>query len=104
MTRPLDTRSSRYDSVSIVSTAILYFSSTLTKSALLIVDFLGCGIIDFDWSFRLQGAQSFVTAHHDLIARLQTIGDLNVRDSADAGFHGLEKRFFPVNHEDSLNF
>src|SRR5205823_10796982 len=57
------------------------------RSALLIVLPLGRAVVHFDLSFRLQSAQGFVAANDNLVAGLQALGNLNVGDAGDAGFH-----------------
>src|SRR5713101_7588022 len=85
MTTPELTRSSRYDSAADVSTGILLSPSLcLPLLALLIVWFLGRGIIHLDRGFRLQRAQGLIAPHNNFIIGLQTLGNFDVGDAADA--------------------
>src|SRR5882724_4756495 len=73
------------------------------RLTLLVVGLLRRGIIDFDRRFRLQRAQGLVASGDDFIALLQTVGDLNVGDTADAGFDRAENSLLTVDDEDTLN-
>src|SRR5258708_32512006 len=73
------------------------------RLTLLVVGLLRRGIIDFDRCFRLQRAEGLVASGDDFIALLQTVRDLNVGDTADAGFDRAENSLLAVDDEDALN-
>src|SRR2546429_8262182 len=74
------------------------------RSALLIVLPLGRAVVHFDLSFRLQSAQGFVAANDNLVAGLQALGNLNVGDAGDAGFHRPKYCLLAIHYKNALNF
>src|SRR5713101_3967768 len=72
--------------------------------ALLIVLFLRGGVIYLHLGLRLQSAQSLVAPDDDLVARLQSLCNLYVRDTSNSGLNRPEQSLFPVDHEYALDF
>src|SRR6266566_1198233 len=91
------------ESVVCVSTGMQSPSFSL-RSALLIVLPLGRAVVHFDLSFRLQSAQGFVAANDNLVAGLQALGNLNVGDAGDAGFHRPKYCLLAIHYKNALNF
>src|SRR6266568_2446754 len=104
MTTPELTRSSRYESAVDVSTGIRISLVLRRASALLIVLLLRRAVVHLYRRFRLQGAQRLVAPDDNLVSRLQTLCNLDVRDTGDAGFNRPEHRLFAVHHDHTLHF
>src|SRR5580658_2554173 len=104
ITIPELTKSSRYESVAVVSTGIRVFlvTPTFPALALLIVLFLRRGIIYLHAGLGFERSQCLVAPNDNFIADLQTLGDLNVRNARDSSFHRTEECLFSVYDEDSL--
>src|SRR5260370_17312272 len=80
ITIPELTRSSRYESVDVVSTAMIFSSLLCCASALIFFRLLRCGVIDLDVGFWFQCAQRLVASDHDFIALLQPLSSSNLRN------------------------
>src|SRR5258708_18402936 len=104
MTTPELTRSSRYESVAGVSTGIRISLDLGCASALLIVLFLRSAVVHFNLGLGFQGAQCLVAADNNLIAGLQALGNLNVRNAGDSRLHRPEYGLFRVDNEYALHF
>src|ERR1700730_3871734 len=102
MTTPDDTRSSRYESTEAASTAICI--SSLSASLTLFFRLLGRCVIYLDARCWLQRAQRLIAANHDLVARLQSLGNFDVGHTADARLDRAKYRFLTVDHEHTLHF
>src|SRR5580658_10380803 len=106
MTIPELTRSSRYESVAVVSTGIRVFLVTPASPSLallIVLLFFGSGIIYLHACLGFERSQCFVASNNYFIADLQTLGDFDVRHARDSRFDRTEKRLFPVNDENTLN-
>src|SRR6202158_3464082 len=104
MTIPELTKSSRYESVDVVSTAMRFSSLLRFTSALIVFWLFRCGVIDLDVRFRFQRAQRLVASHHNLITLLLTFRHFNIRDAGDPCLHRPEYRFLAVHHKHALYF
>src|ERR1700722_1276460 len=104
MTTPDDTRSSRYESTEAASTAICISSRCASLTLTFFFRLLGRCVVHLDARRWFQRAQRFVAANHDLVAWLQSLGDFNVRHTADASLDRPKSRFLTVYHEHPLHF
>src|ERR1700676_1734106 len=104
MTMPDDTRSSRYEPTEAASTAICISSHSASLTLSFFFRLLGRCVIYLDARRWLQRAQRFIAANHDLIARLQSLGNFDVGHTADASLNGAKNRFLTVDHEHALHF
>src|SRR5580700_1923802 len=104
ITIPELTKSSRYESVAVVSTGIRVSLATPASSALtlLIVLFFGRGIIYLHARFRLQRSERFVAPHNDLVTNLQALSDFDVGNASNSCFHRPEECFLAVYNENAL--
>src|SRR5690348_3011054 len=103
ITTPDETRSSRYDSAVVVSTAMLS-PARLAALALLVFRLLRSGVVDFHSRLGFQGAQRLVASGDDFVPRLQPFGNFDVSHAGDSGLHGPEKRLTRVHYENALHF
>src|SRR6202051_1100256 len=103
MTTPDDTRSSRYESTEAASTAICISSHCASLTLTFFFRLLGNCVIYLDARRRFQRAQRFIASNHNLVAWLQSLGNFNVRHTADASFDGAKNRFLTVHHEHALH-
>src|ERR1700686_1741633 len=104
MTTPDDTRSSRYESTEAASTAICISSHCASLTLTFFFRLLGNCVIHLDARRWFQRAQRFIAANHNLVTRLQSLGNFDVGHTADAGFDGAKNRFLSVDDEHTLHF
>src|ERR1700681_552318 len=99
---PDDTRSSRYEPTEAASTAICISSQSASITLYFFFRLLWRCVIYLDARRWFQRSQRLITANHDLVARLQSLGNFDVRHTTDASLNGAKHRFLTVYHEHAL--